>query len=504
MGRLDLGGGQVSSAGVEGRRRTGWGRRRNVKFEGLPRRDAHKRKGWNSMAETASARSGGNPWEMAQGHLESVLDEYSYKNWFAQTRFASCQDGELRVHVPSQFFADWLRDHYMEAISEAVRNVWPDFASVRFIPNPEAAATPRESGNGSAPLARPRAARVARAHSGLNARYTFDRYVIGSGNRFAYAATKAVAESPGRAYNPLFLYGETGLGKTHLMQAIGHDLLARQPELNIVFISSEQFTNQLIQSIQEKSTQRFRAKYRKVDVLLIDDIHFIAGKEATQEEFFHTFNVLFDMHKQIVISSDRSPKEIRGIEERLVSRFEWGLVTDIQPPDLETRVAILQNKAREENLTVPQDVVRYIATYITSNIRELEGAMITVLAYSRLTDQKITMSLVEEVLKDLIGSDKIKTITVEMVQRAVAEHFDVRLADLRGRSRQRQIVHPRQVGMYLCKELIPSLSLNDIGEAFGGRDHSTVLHACMKVQRDLKAQPAMRQQIESLSKTIRS
>jgi chromosomal replication initiator protein len=411
------------------------------------------------------------------------------------------------VHVPSQFFADWLRDHYMDAIAEAVRKVWPDFEKVRFIPNPEVGAAHRDAAqNGAAPAARApqRASRVTRAHSGLNARYTFDRYVIGAGNRFAYAATKAVAESPGRAYNPLFLYGETGLGKTHLMQAIGHDLLSRQPELSIVFISSEQFTNQLIQSIAEKSTQRFRAKYRKVDVLLIDDIHFIAGKEATQEEFFHTFNVLFDMHKQIVISSDRSPKEIRGIEERLVSRFEWGLVTDIQPPDLETRVAILQNKAREENLTVPQEVVRYIATYITSNIRELEGAMITVLAYSRLTEQKITLELVEEVLRDLIGSEKIKPITVEMVQRAVAEQYDVRLADLRGRSRQRQIVQPRQICMFLCKELIPSLSLNDIGEAFGGKDHSTVLYACEKVQKEMKLKPTLRQQIDGLSKTIRS
>jgi chromosomal replication initiator protein len=274
--------------------------------------------------------------------------------------------------------------------------------------------------------------------------------------------------------------------------------------LSVVFISSEQFTNQLIQSIAEKSTQRFRTKYRKVDVLLIDDIHFIAGKEATQEEFFHTFNVLFDMHKQIVISSDRSPKEIKGIEERLVSRFEWGLVTDIQPPDLETRIAILQNKAREENLTVPQEVVRYIATYITSNIRELEGAMITVLAYSRLTEQKITLTMVEEVLRDLIGSEKIKPITVEMVQRAVADHFDVRIADLRGRSRQRQVVQPRQMAMYLCKEMIPSLSLNDVGEAFGGKDHSTVLYACDKVQTEMKAKPLMRQTVEMLTKAIRA
>jgi chromosomal replication initiator protein len=288
------------------------------------------------------------------------------------------------------------------------------------------------------------------------------------------------------------------------MQAIGQELLVRDPNLSVVFISSEHFTNQLIQSIGDKSTQRFRAKYRKVDVLLIDDIHFISGKEATQEEFFHTFNELFDRHKQIVISSDRSPKEIQGVEARLVSRFEWGLVTDIQPPDLETRMAIMQNKARQENLTVPSEVLRYIATYVTSNVRELEGALITVLAYSRLTEQKITLSMAEDVLRDLVGSDRIKPITAEQVQRAVAEHFDVRIADLRGRSRQRQVVHPRQVAMYLCKELIPSLSLSDIGEAFGGKDHTTVLYSCEKVSGEFKSRAEIRHTLDLLTKKIQA
>jgi len=288
------------------------------------------------------------------------------------------------------------------------------------------------------------------------------------------------------------------------MQGIGQYLMSKQPELRCVFISSEHFTNQLIQSIAEKSTQQFRTKYRKVDVLLIDDIQFIAGKEATQEEFFHTFNVLFDMHKQIVLSSDRSPKEMRGIEERLISRFEWGLVTDIQPPDLETRVAILQRKAQEENLTIPDDVMRYIATYITTNIRELEGALITVLAYSRLTEEKISITMVEEVLRDLIGSEKIRPVTIDQVQRAVADHFDVRIADLHGRSRQRQIVKPRQLAMYLCKELIPSLSLSDVGGAFGGKDHTTVLYACEKVACEMRESSTSRQMVEQLTKTIRS
>lgn len=446
-----------------------------------------------------------NPWMMAQVHLQQVLDEYSYKNWFSQTAFESFEDGELVVSVPSEFFAEWLRDHYLDAIHEALRKVCPEFAGIAFVApaedSPSGAAAPKAS---PAPEAVLRISRAPRSFGGFNPRYTFDRFVVGSGNRFAHAAAKAVAESPGRAYNPLFLYGVTGLGKTHLMQAIGHELLSKDPNRSVVFKTSEQFTNELIQSIMDKSTQRFRAKYRKVDVLLIDDIHFIAGKEGTQEEFFHTFNVLFDMHKQIVISSDRSPKDIQGIEARLVSRFEWGLVTDVQPPDLETRIAILQNKAREENLTAPPEVLRYIATYITTNIRELEGALITVLAFSRLTEQKITPAMAEEVLRDLIGSEKIRPITSEQVQRAVAEHFDVRIADLRGRSRQRQVVYPRQLAMYLCKELIPSLSLSDVGEAFGGKDHTTVLYACEKVAGEAKTKTDVRNILEQLKKRIQA
>ncbi len=444
--------------------------------------------------------SAANPWTEAQEHLREVLDEYNYKNWFSQTNFDSFDDGHLVVSVPSEFFADWLRDHYLEAIHESVRRVAPHCQEVSFRVNAVAAPAPA----GAAPLPKRAKARPQRSFNGFNPRYTFDRFVIGSGNRFAYAAARAVGDSPGRAYNPLFLYGVTGLGKTHLMQAVGQLLLNGKQNLKVVFISSEHFTNQLIQSIAEKSTKRFREKYRKVDVLLIDDIHFIAGKEATQEEFFHTFNELFDRHKQIVLSSDRCPKEIKGIEERLVSRFEWGLVTDIQPPDLETRVAILQSKAKQENLTVSQDVLRFIATYVTTNIRELEGAMITVLAYSRLTEQKVTLPMVEEVLRDLIGSEKIRPITTEQVQRAVAEHFDVRIADLRGRSRQRQVVVPRQLAMYLCKELIPSLSLSDVGEAFGGKDHTTVLYSCDKVGKESRTNTELRRTVQQLTKRIQS
>ncbi|MBN2310752.1 MAG: chromosomal replication initiator protein DnaA [Candidatus Hydrogenedentes bacterium] len=445
-----------------------------------------------------------NPWQMAQERLQYVLDEHSYKNWFSQTRFESFEDGCLTVGVPSQFFADWLRNHYLDAIQDCARELVPGFEEVRFLAASESAAPPPVTG-GNGPAERPkRARRASQRDDHFNPRYVFARFVVGAGNRFAHAAAKAVAESPARAYNPLFLYGGTGLGKTHLMQAVGQEIIDRRPDANIVFISSEQFTNQLIESIAKKSTMRFRAKYRKVDVLLIDDIHFIAGKEATQEEFFHTFNALFDKHKQIVISSDRQPKDIKGLEERLISRFEWGLVTDIQPPDLETRVAILQNKAAEENLTVPPEVLRYIATHITTNIRELEGALITVLAYSKLTEHKIGLPLAEEVLRDLIGRDKIQPVSIEAVQRAVAEHFDVRISDLRGRSRQRQVAFPRQVAMFLAKQLIPSLSLNEIGEAFGGKDHTTVIYACQKIGQESKDNRDTRQLLSHLERALRS
>lgn len=446
-----------------------------------------------------------NEWAEAQKHLRSSLDDYSYKNWFSQTSQDSCAEGIVWVRVPSQFFATWIQEHYRDAMHDALKRVMPEFKEVRFkVAEPGSDTSHTEPGPAPVVSAKPRPSRFRFSINGFNPRYTFDRFVIGADNRFAHAAARAVFQSPGRAYNPLFLYGGTGLGKTHLMQAVGQGVLAADPSLRVTFISSEEFTNQMIQSIADKETQRFRAKYRRVDMLLIDDIHFIADKEATQEEFFHTFNTLFDAHKQIVISSDRCPKDIKGIEQRLVSRFEWGLVTDIQPPDLETRIAILQNKAKMDNIVVPHEVLRYIGTYITSNIRELEGALITVFAYSRMTEQKISLALVENVLRDLIGSEKIKPISIEQVQRAVAEHFDVRISDLRGRSRQRQVVYPRQLAMYLCKTLIPSLSLNDIGENFGGKDHTTVLYSCEKISQDLNNNPAVRQTLEQLTKAVRS
>jgi chromosomal replication initiator protein len=446
-----------------------------------------------------------NTWERVQTLLRQRLDEHSYKNWFSQTHLASAEQGRLTVNVPTQFFADWLREHYRDVIHGAVKSIDPAIEEVSF----------QVSGAHALADGEPERPVVARRifpkaspdgdtrFDGFNAKYTFERFVVGSGNRFAHAAAKAVAEAPARSYNPLFLYGGTGLGKTHLMQAIGHQIVQQQPNANVAILTSETFTNQLIEAIAKKSTQRFRAKYRRADVLMVDDIHFIAGKEATQEEFFHTFNALFEGHKQIVMSSDRAPKEIKGLEDRLLSRFEWGLVTDIQPPDLETRLAILQNRVNQEELTITQEATRYIATYITNNIRELEGALITVAAFSKLVHKPIDLPMVEDVLKDLIGKEVVRPITIDLVLRVVGEHYDVRLSDLKGRSRQRQIAMPRQIAMYLCKALVPSLSLTEIGEALGGKDHTTVIHACRKVARESAHDVSLKKTLEHLEKLIR-
>ncbi len=456
-----------------------------------------------------------NPWLLAQDSLRRVLDEYSYENWFAQTRFESYSDGVLTIQVPSQFFANWLHEHYEDTVNKALPEVLPDFKTIRFNPSQELL---REVGPRRRRKADARAAvppvrpappgPIVKSHDGsvvsFNRRYTFDRFVIGASNRFAHAAAKAVVDTPARAYNPLFLYGATGLGKTHLMHAIGQELVRRSPELNIVFITSEFFTNELIESIGKRTTHKFRNRYRQADVLLIDDIHFIAGKEATQEEFFHTFNELYDMHKQIVISSDRGPKQIKDMEERLISRFEWGLVTDIQQPDFETRMAILQNKAADEQIELSNEVTRYIATLITSNIRELEGALVTVKLFSRMQKQKIDLPLVDKALHEIVARTKIKAVTYEQIQKAVADHYDLRIVELRGRSRQRQIAFPRQLAMYLCKTLIPEMTLAEIGDAFGGKDHTTVLYACQKIAEERERVEGLRQVIGDIEQVLRT
>jgi len=330
----------------------------------------------------------------------------------------------------------------------------------------------------------------------LNTKYTFESFVVGPSNRFAHAASVAVAESPAKSYNPLFIYGPVGLGKTHLMQAIGQEILRLNPGVRIIYITSERFTNELINAIKTGTTLKFREKYRTVDCLLIDDIHFIAGKEATMEEFFNTFNTLYDAHKQIVVSSDKPPKDISNLEERLVSRFEWGLVTDIQPPDFETRTAILRKKAEREGIAIPDAITFFIADKIKSNIRELEGALIRVVAYSKLVGKEVDEAVAQEVLKDLIVETQ-KKITIDLIQRKVAEYFEIRPSDMTAKRRSKNVAYPRHVAMYLSREMT-SYSFPEIGEQFGGRDHTTILHACEKIRKDIKKEPKTKSLVDKL------
>jgi chromosomal replication initiator protein len=336
---------------------------------------------------------------------------------------------------------------------------------------------------------------------GLNPNYTFDTFVVGSSNRFAHAASLAVCERLSKVYNPLFLYGGVGLGKTHLMQAMGHEVFKKYPKTKVLYISSEEFTNQLIQSIRNRTTEKFRNRYRNVDILLIDDIQFIAGKESTQEEFFHTFNSLHDAHKQIVLCSDRSPQDIKGLEERLVSRFAWGLIADIQPPDFETRIAILEKKSENEEVLVSREVLYFLAENIKTNIREMEGALIRVVAYAKLTGEQISVDLAKSVLKGMIVSDE-RRITIDHIQKIVSDFFGIRETDMKTKKRTRSVAYPRQMAMYLSRDLT-DYSLPDIGGFFGGRDHSTVLHACDKINKELSNSDQTRSTVEKLVSLIK-
>jgi len=457
-------------------------------------------------------------WQETQDVIRTSLDEHAYRSWFEPTRFHSYNDGALTVSVPNEFYAKWLQTHYKDVIGGALEQIDPDCDDVVFLPsNDDGSMQKLSDGDTNSQFKHAKVERIVssrsdtdslepqRMISGLNPKYTFDKFVVGPSNRFAHAAALAVAESPGRAYNPLFLYGGVGLGKTHLMKAIGNEMLRRDPSLrNVVYVSSEVFTNELIDAIMNKSTQAFRNKYRNVDVLLIDDIHFIAGKDSTQEEFFHTFNTLYDSHSQIVLSSDCPPKDIPLLEERMISRFQWGLVTDIQAPDVETRIAILQQKAVQQNLTdVSREALHAIASLVVSNIRELEGALIRVRAYASLMDKPITAELVEEALKDMVGSVHGPDVTTEIIQQAVADHYGLRVADLTGKNKQRSVAFPRQVAMYLCRHILPGAALKEIGQAMGGRDHTTVIHACKRIEEEMTKNPALSGIIDHLINKIR-
>jgi len=441
-------------------------------------------------------------WQPILKLLQSRVSKPSFDTWMKSTK-AIFFERTAVILTPNNFTKEWLENRYYKMIAAAIQEYTGVEYDVTFeieqdepkhakpqTAQPQAAAKPQQAPEEPYP------------HM-MNARYTFDTFVIGAGNRFAHAASLAVAEAPAKAYNPLFLYGGVGLGKTHLMHAIGHYVLENESKAKVLYISSEKFTNEFINAIRDNQFEGFRNKYRNIDVLLIDDIQFLAGKERIQEEFFHTFNALHEEGKQIIISSDRPPKEIPTLEDRLRSRFEWGLITDIQPPDLETRIAILRKKAKAENIEIPNEAMGYIANQIDTNIRELEGALIRVVAYSSLTNQDITVHLAAEALKDIIPSARPKVITIHDIQTRVGEMYGLKLEDFKARKRTKAVAFPRQVAMFLARELT-DFSLPKIGEQFGGRDHTTVIHAHEKVTETLKIDQELYKIINTITEKLKN
>ncbi|AXI00678.1 chromosomal replication initiator protein DnaA [Sporosarcina sp. PTS2304] len=439
-------------------------------------------------------------WDQVLKNIEARVSKPSFETWLKSTKLLTYESENATISVPNSFAKDWLETHYVHLITGILSELTGEDRIIEFVVPQDMAEQDIKL-----PKTQPKAVeKVPMTNSAgmLNPKYTFDTFVIGSGNRFAHAASLAVAEAPAKAYNPLFIYGGVGLGKTHLMHAIGHYVLEQNPSLKVVYLSSEKFTNEFINSIRDNKAGDFRDQYRNVDVLLIDDIQFLAGKEQTQEEFFHTFNTLHEESKQIIISSDRPPKEIPTLEDRLRSRFEWGLITDIAPPDLETRIAILRKKAKADGLIdISNDVMLYIANQIDSNIRELEGALIRVVAYSSLVNADVTTDLAAEALKDIIPNSRPRIISILDIQKSVGEHYNIRLEDFVAKKRTRAIAFPRQIAMYLSRELTDS-SLPKIGSEFGGRDHSTVIHAHEKISKQLDTDKSLQQDIQEIKKTL--
>jgi chromosomal replication initiator protein len=448
----------------------------------------------------------GTIWDKVLARIETKVNRYSYFTWFKNTSLLKDDGGTLSIRVTDLMVVDWLTKHYGGVLSEALSEVGRPGTVLTFVPESFDA---RDTPPAMPPKDREEPAEVehdvdvedAADQLGLSARYSFDTFIVGASNQFAHAACRAVAEQPSRSYNPLFLYGGVGLGKTHLMHAIGHYVLTHAPALKLTYISAERFMNEVVNAIRYDRILEFRERYRGVDVLLVDDIQFIVGKERTQTEFFHTFNALHDAQKQIVLSSDCPPHQIKELEERLRSRFEWGLIADIQAPDLETKMAILKRKSEAEGVTIPDDVALFIAGRIKSNIRELEGSLIRLLAYASLKGQHITMSLAQEVLHDVLKHET-KSVTIDVIQKFVADYYRLKLTELKSRNNSKSVAMPRQVAMYLCKTLT-NASLPEIGKSFGGKHHSTVIHSIRKVEELRKHDPAFNTLINSLTESIR-
>ena len=438
-----------------------------------------------------------NLWDKTLNIIKSELSEVSFNTWIKSCEPMSISSDTLKISVPNSFTQDILDKRYKDLVANSIKAVCSKLYKIEFIIMSES----YDKDENNTVKTQKSIAVNDEMSSTLNPKYTFNSFVIGNSNRFAHAASLAVAEAPAKAYNPLFIYGGVGLGKTHLMHAIGHYILDGNPNAKVVYVSSEKFTNELINAIKDDKNEEFRNKYRNVDILLIDDIQFIAGKERTQEEFFHTFNALHDANKQIILSSDRPPKEIPTLEDRLRSRFEWGLIADIQVPDFETRMAILKKKADVENLNVANEVMGYIATRIKSNIRELEGALIRIIAYSSLTNREVTVDLASEALKDIISKKQGRHVTIDTIQDIVSSYFNLRVDDLKSQRRTRNVAYPRQIAMYLSRKLT-DMSLPKIGEEFGGRDHTTVIHAYEKISENLKTDDSLQHTVNDITKKL--
>jgi chromosomal replication initiator protein len=445
-------------------------------------------------------------WHSAQEHLRAKLSQDTFSMWFAPLRANAMDGSHITLDVPNEFCEVWLKDNYLSLIQDAVAAAAGSKLQVRFkattVSHSATAIAPSKPTSAPA-TAKPAAADRIPTNGDLhfNPKNTFESFVVGGNNNFAYAVAKAVAEAPGKAYNPLFLYGGVGLGKTHLLQAIGQHVAGNRKTARVAYVSSEKFTNEYIDAIQNNKLVTFRKKYRNTEVLLIDDVQFFAGKERIQEEFFHTFNALKESGKQIVLTCDRPASEIQGLEQRLISRFEWGQTADVQAPDVETRLAILQKKAQSMNVVLPEEVMNFIATRIRTNIRRLEGALVRVSALAALTGKKLTVDVVENLLREMLHEEGRQTISIEVIQKKVAEHYDIRLADMTSKRRPENIAFPRQIAMYLSRQMTES-SLNTIGEAFGGRDHGTVLHACRLVKDRMEVDSNVRQVVHYLEKQL--
>ncbi len=449
-------------------------------------------------------------WDAVLARIETKVNRFSYFSWFHRTRLLLDAGDHLTIHVPNPMAAEWLSKHYPALIDEALSEVGRPGVQLSYEAGADGAVEAPIVPNEVTPPDRipdriedviPRSEHAEPDdHAGLSPRYTFDTFIVGASNQFADAACRAVAEVPSRSYNPLFIYGGVGLGKTHLMHAISHYVLNHHPGLKLTYISSERFMNEVINALRYDRILEFRERYRSVDVLLIDDIQFIAGKERTQMEFFHTFNALYDSQKQIVLSSDCPPHQITELEERLRSRFEWGLTADIQAPDLETKIAILTRKADSEGVSLPDDVALFIAGRIKSNIRELEGSLIRLLAYASLTGRDISMPLAQEVLRDILRQDE-RALTIEGIQKFVADYYQMKIGELKSRNNSKSVALPRQVAMYLCKSLT-SASLPEIGKSFGGKHHSTVIHSIRKVEDLRRTDAVFNNQVNTLMQSL--